>query len=244
MEVLDKDTLQKKRLYAVSAISFAVLYALCTLVLEPLYNAALADVAVNSAVVDLLQILCMVCEHLAIYVCYAALIFGVYRFGKRYLRGSIGIFALASAFKYLAKTAISWSYSGAIPLTWHVDVFDVVYFVALELVQLLIVAALVKLALKKADKSDCKITFVKLYDKKNPLMRAAAAAAATVAVIRILVQVAGDVIAIAMTGAPSSIATWVMMILTYLSALIIGLLCYLAIIVAMRIISSKFALEN
>ena len=244
MENINKDISPTRQLYAVAAISFAVLYALCVFVLEPTYNGALADVAVNSAVVSLLRILCVIFEHLAIYICYATVILGVYRFGKRILRGFIGIFALASAFKYLAKTAISWSYSGAIPLKWYADIVDVVYFVALEVAQFIIVAALVKQALRKAEKSDSDTAFVKLYDKKNPLMKSAAVAAATVFAIRLFLQVMNDVITIAMSGAPSRPVTWVMMILTYLSTLIVGLLCYVAIILAMRLILSKIASEK
>lgn len=244
MENLNNNLAQKKRLYAICAIALGAIYAVYVLGLEPLYESAAANVAVSSTVVDLLYYACEFLEHLAISVCYAVLIFCVYKLGAEHSRGLLWVFVAAACGKYLLKTIVSWYYNGAIPLEWYVDLIDVAYFVILEAVQFIIVRALVKKVIAKGEKRDSDLSFVKLYDKKNPLMRAAASAAVAVFVIRLALRVISDAATMLIDGAPDKSETWILMTIAYLSTAVVGMLCYLAMILTIHIFGSKFGKKD
>ena len=243
MENLNNNTALKKRLYAICAMAFAAIYALYVLGLEPLYESAAANVAVSSVVVDVLLYACEFLEHLAICICYAVLIFGTYKLGAKQVRGLLWVFVAASGGKYLLKTIVSWYYNGAIPLEWYIDLIDVVYFVVLEAVQFIIVRAFVKKVIAKGEKRDSDLSFTKLYDKQNIMMRAAATAAVIIFAVRLAVAVINDAIDIALNGLNDP-KTLILMLIAYLSTAIVGVLCYLAIMLAMHIFCSKIGKQD
>ena len=244
MGKINNNVAPKKRLYAICAIAFAAIYAIYVLGLEPLYESAAANVAVSSAVVDVLLYACEFLEHLAISVCYAVLIYGIYKLGAEEMRSFLWVFVAASGGKYLLKTIVSWYLGGAIPLEWYIDLIDVVYFVALEAVQFLIVRAFVKKVIAKGEKRETDLSFTKLYDKQNVMMRAAATSAVIIFVIRLVLQVISDATTILIYGAPDKAATWILMLIAYLSTAVVGVLCYLAILLSMHLLCTKSGMES
>ena len=244
MEKLNNNVTLKKRLYAICAIAFAAIYAIYVLGLEPLYESAAANIAVSSGVVDVLLYACEFLEHLAISVCYAVMIYGIYKLGAVEMRGFLWVFVAASGGKYLLKTIVSWYYNGAVPLEWYIDLIDMIYFVALEAVQFIIVRAFVKKVITKGEKSNSDLTFTKIYDKQNVVMRAAATAAVIIFVIRLVLQLISDATTILIYGAPDKAETLILMLIAYLSTAIVGALCYLAIVLSMHILCSKLGRES
>ena len=244
MENLNNNVALKKRLCAICAIAVAAIYAIYIFGLEPLYESASADIAVNAAVVDVLFYACEFFEHLAACICYAVLIFGIYKLGAEQMRGFLWVFVAASCGKYLLKTVVNWYYNGAIPLEWYIDLIDVAYFVALEAIQFLIVRAFIKRVMAKGEKSDSDLSFVKLYDKKNMMMRAAATSALIILLIRLVLQVVSDATTMLIYGAPDKAETWILMLIAYLSTAIVGILCYFAITLSLHILCAKVGKQN
>lgn len=244
MENLNNNLALRKRLYAICAIAFAAIYAIYIFGLEPLYESASADISVNAVVVDILFYACEFLEHLAACICYAVLIFGIYKLGAEQIRGLLWVFVAASFGKYLLKTVVSWYYNGAIPLEWYIDLIDVAYFVVLEAVQFLIVRAFVKRVMEKGEKSDLDLSFVKLYDKQNMMMRAAATSAVIIFLIRLVLQVISDATTMLIYGAPDKAETWILMLIAYFSTAIVGMLCYFAITLSLHVLCSKLGKQN
>ncbi len=244
MENLRKRALTEKRLISICAIVFAALYALCVFAVEPLYLGAQADVAVSAATVEILNYAYLIFEAVAIYICYAALIFAVHKFGSEATYKLTLVFIVASLGKYLLKTAVSWYLGGAIPIAWYWDLIDALWWTALEFLQLLIVRAFIKKAFEKSAKQSGELSFTKLYDRENRLMRAAMSAAVSVCVIRLVLRIFDDAVTIFMYGLPKSPSTWALMLTSYLANLIVGVLCYFAIALALYVFSSRYGGED
>ena len=83
MEKNQKKAASDKRLISLCAIAFALLYALCVFVIEPLYLGAKSDVAYTEAAADVLNYAYLIFEAVAIYICYAVVIFVMHRSGER-----------------------------------------------------------------------------------------------------------------------------------------------------------------
>jgi hypothetical protein len=245
MEKIKKEGLEKKTLYLFCAVSFAALYALQALILEPIYAGVAADVMSSPILAELLYYLCVAVEFLAVCIGYAVAIFGVFKFGARSFKGFIGIFSAAAFAKYLCKTAVNWSYTGAIPRLWYMDIIDVVYFTALEVLQLLIVWAVISKICNGTRRQDrAEFEFFKLFDRANPLMRASLWTAVISFVVRLLLQIGNDVMTILMYGAPEKIETSVLMVVSYVSTIIFGLFCYLVIVFTLSKLQAKDITEN
>ena len=123
---------------------------------------------------------------------------------------------------------------------WYWDIIDALWWTALELVQLTIVRAFIKKALARTAKKDGELKFTRLYDRENRLVRAAMSAAVTTTVIRLALRIFDDATAILMYGLPKSAATWLLMLISYIATLIVGILCYFAIVLALYLFASKY----
>jgi hypothetical protein len=120
---------------------------------------------------------------------------------------------------------MTWvTYYAAIPSAWIWDVANVAFYTALELIQLLVVI----LAVKRICLRGVADTAVKC-----------AAACGTVAVaVKLIGRLTNDLWAIITTGLPKQTITVVLMILSYLSTLILGVICFaVTALVAMKIAS-------
>ena len=230
MERIKKSGLDKKGLYLIAILSSLALYILLCFVLEPIYTSAGSNVAVSDFLPTVLYYVCRAVEIIAIFVVYAVAIYGAYKFGARAFSGIIGVFAALTLLKYLFKTGVVWSYSGAVPMLWYMDVVDVVYFTALELVQLLVAWALIAKVASGRKSQGGEVIFSRLYDRKNPLMRAALCTAVVVFAADFITRIVDDVLTMLIFGAPERFVTVVLMIGAYLTTPVFGAICYLVLI--------------
>lgn len=244
MESIKKKGLEKKTLYFICALCLASLYALLVFLLEPLYFRAVSNVAASGFLSELLYYLCVAIELLAVFVSYAVAIYGIGKFGAKNFRGAILVFILASLIKYCLKAAVIWSYTGAVPSLWYMDIIDAVYFAALEIVQFFIVWAIVKRVLSGRMQENDEMAFSKLYDGKNRFMRASLYSAIVVSAARLILQITNDVATIVMYGLPTRIETPILMVVSYLATLIFGAICYLVTVIVLSRLSKKDRAES
>ena len=239
---LSSDSLRLRRaLYLIEALALVLLYAAYSFLLSPLYAAAVSNVAVADTVLpELLYYLSRIVELLAISVSYAVMIFGIWKFSLSQIALSPVIFILATLFKYGANLAVSWIIAGGVSEIWVWDLVNLLFYTALEAIQLAIVLIAVNSVLKKQKKRDRLLAgtgkesvvypFRGLYDKSNCLMRSAMLSAVIVFVSKILGVLINDVYAILSAGLPQEGSTVILMLVNYLSNLIFGVICYIAVI--------------
>ena len=188
--------------------------------------------------------ICVAIELIAVFVCYSVAIYGISKFGKKGFRGLMLIFAAATLLKYCCKTAVNWSYEGAIPLLWYMDLIDAVYFTALEFVQFIIVWAVASRIVSGRSENMPSLRFEKLYDRENPLMRAALWSSIIVVAVRFLLAVIDDALTIVMYGLPERIETIILMVISYISTLIFGAICYLITVFTVSKLVEKDSQES
>lgn len=239
MKNTEKNSVLKGRLYLICALSFAALYILSSLVLEPIYVSVSSDVRSSDILCEILYYSCLVAERLAVYISYAALIFGAYKQGAKNCRGIVVIFVVAALVKYLAKTCVSWGYLGAVPSFWYLDLIDVIWFASIEIIELLIVRAIASRVVERKARQGGVARFERIYERENPLLSAAVVASVIVLLSDLLVAVLGDVTTMIIYGAPEQSLTVLLMLLTYLSSVITGALCYVAVAFALFALNSR-----
>lgn len=244
MKLSQNDLNLRKKLYLVSAVSFAVLYSLCCFVISPLNVSVNSNIAFGETILpDLLYYLGKIAELAAIAVSYATIIYGIYRFSLLGSKGSVAIFLLATVCKYTANTLVSWLFDGGIPSAWLWDLINVLFYTLLEAIQLAVVLLFVNSILTRQKQKDKILSaagkaipvypFRKAYDKENCLMRAAMAAAAVVFVSKIFGQLVNDVYYILAAGMPKEVNTVILMLVSYLSHALFGAICYVAVILTL-----------
>jgi hypothetical protein len=258
MRPTPEDISLKKKLYFITSIAFAVLYALCCFVISPLYASAISDIAYASgALPTLLSYLSNILTILAISVSYAVIILGKYRFGVKSFGGGIVIFIVATAAKYTANMIISWISEKSIPVSWLWDVFDVLFYSALECFQLLVFVLIInkilgdyterRMLLRKANSTlgndvaeNDPLVFTRIYDKSNCLQRCALVSALVVLISKAAGSLINDIWMIVIGGFPKEPITVVMMVVTYLSSVIFGVICYIAVTIAVPYIANRY----
>ena len=239
MKKAEKQFDLKRRLCLISALSFTILYILSALVLEPIYFGVSSDVSSSDMLCDVLYYSCLAIERVAVYICYAILIFGAYKLGTKSCRGITLIFLVASLGKYLVKTCVNWAYLGAVPSYWYIDLLDTIWFATLEIIEFLIVKAISSRVVEKKARLGGVAKFEKIYEREDPLLSAALVAAVIVLLSDLVARVLGDAITMIMYGAPEQSVTVWLMILSYLSTVITGVLCYIAIALVLYILNSR-----
>ncbi len=226
MKMKENDKKVRKRLYAAAILSFAVLYSLCCFLLSPLYFGLDSNIAFSNTVLPVIvQYVGIAAELIAISVFYGIMIYGIYRFGHQGFRASIGIYAIATVGKYTANIVMTWmTYNRAIPRNWLSDIGNIVFYTALEMVQLIIIYAISRhiIANNRAEA----LPFGKLYDRGNPLMKSAFVCGVVTVAAKLLGKLADDALAIILSGLPKNPMTVVLMILSYLSVAVLGVICY------------------
>jgi hypothetical protein len=258
MRPTPEDISLKKKLYLITSIAFAAIYAHCCFVISPLYASVISDVAYASgALPTLLSYFSNILTVLAISISYAVIILGKYRFGVKSFRGGAVIFIVATAAKYTANMLMSWISEKSIPLSWLWDILDVLFYTALECLQLLIFVLIVnkvlgdyterKTLLNKANKAlgndvaeSDPFVFTRIYDKSNCLQRCALVSALVVLVSKVSGSLINDIWMIVIGGFPKESITVIMMLVTYLSSIIFGVICYIAVTVAVQYIANRY----
>ena len=212
-------------LYGLTALCFAIAYSVYCFGILPLYFSLDANVDFSRGVLpDLVGYLGVAVENFAIFVFYGVLIYGIYRFGYRMIGGSFGVFAAASVYKYLVNVIMSWVREGAVPSTWGWDLINVVYYAAFEILMLWIVVAIVRRIIARSRGQE--IDLSKLYDRSNCLMRSALACALVTLGVKLFGNVVNDVAFIVVYGFDDYFSMIGGVLLNYLSAAILGVICY------------------
>ena len=217
------------RLKAICAICFAVAYALCCFALSPLYFSLDANVDFAESVLPVIvQYVGVVAEIAAISVFYAIMIYGIYSFGYKASRGCIGIYAAAAFCKYSANVAMTWVRYSSIPSGWGWDVANVAFYTALEMVQVWIVLAIVRRCIERGEGE--MLPFSRIYAKGNSLMNGALVCGVATVAVKVLGRLADDIFTMIAYGLPEQWITVVLMLLSYLSNLLLGAVCYVIVV--------------
>ncbi len=232
------------------AITFAVVYTLNALIISPIGIMLAADVVyADSVLPTLLAYIAEFTEICAISVCYAVMITRLYASQKSGIL--FAIFISATAYKYIANTAVSWILSGSIPSMWAWDVVNVVYFTVLELLQLTVVFLLARSIIGKyTDKrllaqrvfektgeslpQSSPYPFERVYDKGNCLLRSAFICATVTFIAKLFGNVVSDVWAILTFGFPTEWQTWMYMLFSYASKALFGVIVYFTVYMTLQ----------
>jgi len=224
----ENDKKARKKLYIVVSQCFAVAYALYCLVLSPLYFWLDSNVAyANTVLPAIMHYLGIAAELTAISVFYGVMIYGIRRFGARNFGGCTVIYAVATACKYTVNIVMTWiTFYGVIPATWIWDVANVVFYTALEMIQLWIITAIVKHILKREEDREDASSSALIYDSSNVFMKCALVCGIVTVVAKLVGRVSNDVWSMIVSGLPQKPITVVLMLLSYLSCVILGVICY------------------
>ena len=255
----------KRKLNLAGGAALFILYSLNCFLILPVRNMLASDVlfASNLVVINLLSLVGELLEVTAISVFYAVMLWVIYRYGSKSATGTITLFVVATVYKYAANTAVSWIYDGSIPTTWAWDIVDVLFYGALEFLQLLIIFAFVKgvitqytekrdLILRVAAKSDsdttsvleCVYPFDCLYKRSNCLLRSAFICAVVTVISKEVGALVSDVWLIAVYGLPEDAVTWLHMLVSYVSKVLLGFVVYFVTVCAMNLLGVEKRTEK
>lgn len=249
-----------KRLYFIGGLALLLLYSVNCFVILPVRNMLASDIvfASNIVLINLMSLLSELLEVTAISFFYATFLLALYRCGARKGAAMLGIFAAVTAYKYAANTAVSWAYEGSIPSAWGLDIANVLFYVALEMLQLIILYALVQKmitahtdardvrnrAIEKAGgqaEKDRVYPFTRLYEKSNCLLRSALTCAVVTVIAKCLGSLISDIWLIALYGLPEDPSTWLLMAVNYISMAIFGFVVYFVTVAGMNALFDKTA---
>ena len=244
MQINENEKKLRSRLCIVAAVSFAVLYSLCSFVIEPYFSATLNDIAYeNSAIPDVLNYLGDILEMLALAVFYAVLSYGMYRLGNKNSRVMIAVYIAANLYKYTGNIIMTWVDGGSVPREWYIDVLNIVFYTAAEMISFAIMWFIIKrftgayrerqAVLSKVGKSERVFPFVGVYNKKNCLMNSALWCSVAVFALKMFGKIINDIATI------EQIVDVPLMILAYCANIVFAVLCYFAMILTLITLDEK-----
>ncbi len=240
----------------ISVLAFAVIYFVNGVAILPLLMTLSGNVIFEDGILSfiptLLDYLRVFLEICAISVSYALMLALLYK--KQKIKSVFVIFTCATFLKYLLNVAVSWIFYQSIPMEWHWDLIDVLYYTCLELIQLVIIYLVVKSIIGKfIDKRTaiertvlkngventynmdlpCAYPFKSIFDKDNCLLRSVTVCALITFIAKFAGVFLNDVWSIAVGGFPKDAVTWLYMTLNYTSKIIFGLMVYFIVYVVL-----------
>ncbi len=247
----NRDTVSRKWL-RIALVIFAAVYSVKSIFMSYLNIVLSSDVLYSDTVLPvILDYVGELLELGAIAACYAVMICILYRCGKQGVRPLFALFALATAYKYLANMTVLWVISGSIPSSWIMNIVDVLYYTALEFFQLVIVYLIIRPVIERyrsekalAEKKlsilgeDCGVSLPSVYpletvyDKNNCLCRSAYFCSVVIFIAKLSGDVISDLWMILSAGLPNEWVTWVLMAVNYLSKVIFAGAAYFIIYAA------------
>lgn len=257
MKKADKAVL--KKWIRLSAIIFAVAYSLNCFVISKLTVIISNNVVFSDTVVPrLLEYFGEMVELGAISFCYAVLLLAIYKWETQGVRKVFLTFIVATFLKYFANVILGWVEEGSVPLLWLMDIVFVLIYTLLELVQFFIVYKLCSKIIIKfteernflqriADKGGSASVevprhaylFDRVFDKKNCLFRSAYICAIVTLIAKLGGTVLSDIIIIIDGGMSEQLIAWALLLLTYVSKIIFGFICYLFVYYSMSLLSKN-----
>ncbi|MBE6600786.1 MAG: hypothetical protein E7640_06300 [Ruminococcaceae bacterium] len=241
----EKKLLLRTRLTVlVSALALNTLFAL---VLSPLYSRAFSDKAFGfDYLPDILDALMLITHLASFFIAYAVTAYSVFRFSLKKTVPTILIFSFLTVYKYGLNLIAGWFIYDAVPTAGSAINLSLLSFAAnvlLELLQYGIVIFIIVRIIRKAmpafmlrkkqleklgDKEfslrECVFPFEKIYEKKNPLQKAALGTAIAVAALRVAQRLVYDVF---VGGVPTALDDIIWVAVYYIGSLLILALGYL-----------------
>lgn len=143
----DVNKKSKKRVILTFALSALILFSLSSFLIKPLYISAYADVTyTNTILIPILEILITIVDNLAYAICFAGVIYAIFRFAVKKSFDAVLVCFGIFFFKYLSAFIMdSVSYK-------YVDPDDIVFnliYLAIDTVKLLLVVWLSSSAIKQ-----------------------------------------------------------------------------------------------
>ncbi len=189
-------------------------------------------------------------ELLAISFSYAAMICIICFSGEKKARAILAVFCIATAYKYAVGMIKSWIYAGSIPSSFVWDVVDVIYFTALEFLQLLVIYFISKgIICRYNDRLEIRkrlggetsevYPFKCIYDKENCLLRSAFVCAMATFTVKLGGAMLSDIWTIISYGLPTESVTWILMLVNYISMTVFGAIVYFAVYFFMSIMAKQ-----
>ena len=229
----------KKRVMLTFALPPLILFSLSSFLIKPLYIGAYANVLYTDTIlIPILETLISIVDNLAYAICFAGVIYSIFRFSLKKSFGSISIFFAIFFIKYLSAfimDSISYGY---------VDPEDILLnllYLAIDTAKLLLVVLFSNIAIRKyyerraeSEKAHAvlgkKILGVKeeLFDKKaiislsNPLHRSALISA----IVILSTEIISETYYYIEMGFFNSFASSMWMVTDYLSDIIIAAVIY------------------
>lgn len=251
MKPIGNDVTLRRNLYFIMAAIMGAAYTLYCFVIFPVLTYIGSDIAFEgTAVPVLVEYLGKLVEALAISVAYAIILCGVFEFSSGNFKGGLLVFVLATLYKYAGNVVMDWATNGSVPASWIWDIVNVLFFTALETVQLLIVWTVIKHFAAKAREKDALAEggawypFGKIYDKSNPCLRASLFCALIVFLSKIFGLLVNDIYSLIVWGLPKKAVSWVIMSAYYLGELLFGIICYVVIIFTVTKLMDRLILKN
>lgn len=234
-----------KRLFVWLLISSFGIYTLLAVVIKPLYIFVYNDATIRiDYLTDIINLSANFLDFISFSVCYAILIYILYRFGRSKATLPIISFAIATAYKFFAIPIFCYAVYNLGPIG-DVNFIEILIYLMIEEVKHLIViftalaitgkhAKLASIAKKGAmtigedhQYRDKVFPFTKLFSLKNPLQRSAIAAMIVIIVFGVTTLLIPDVL---YGGLPQDLIDAFWIAIYYGSAILSGLIGYFIMI--------------
>ncbi len=257
MKPMGNDVTLRKKLYLIMAIIMGAAYTVYCFAISPALIFVGSDIAFEGTVLPtLLEYLGKLVEILAVSAAYALILCGAFELLSENFKGGLLVFSLVTLYKYAGNVAMSWIMNGSIPVLWIWDVVNVIFFTALEAIQLLIVWAIVRhFAAKTRVGADAKgktaltegcdwYPFGKFYDGGNPCLKATFYCSLTVVCSKLFGRIVNDIYSLLLGGLPEKAVTWAVMSAYYLFELLFGVICYVVMVFTVTKLMDKLFLKK
>ncbi len=244
MVLTEKERNIKKTLLIVALVSFAVFYSIYSWVILPRYIASLYNIVYeNSAVPDVLNYSADAFEMMGLAVFYGVLCYGMYCLGHKKMRSMIFLFVGANLYKYTSNMIMTWIDGGKVPLDFGFDIINAIYYTATEMLTFVIVWFICKgiinsylskqASLEKNGKAESAVPFSGIYQKGNCLMKSALMCSLVMFGLKFVFQLINDLVTV------EEVVNVGLMIVSYASNVIFGIICYFVMLFTMMTLGEK-----
>ena len=228
-----KNNKNKLRLSQAMIFSCMIIFSLITFLLTPIYTFVASDIVTGVTILpDAIKIILNLLEISAFAFCYSLIIFSTVTFSKKKALSLCIIYISACFIRRAASLLVTLFVDGYIIST---DVFSVLLYFILEVVQVFIVFIMARSVAKKhiltstgikssavKDGGNRSFSFTGVYSRSNPFQNCALKAGALIAIIKIFTRIVYDID----YGAPQSLSDGLTMAIYYISDIFICVIFY------------------
>ena len=220
----------KKRIYVLTIVICSVIFALSSFLIKPLNISFSTDIMLmDSWVMYVFDVLLVLCEVAAYSVMFAAVIFFVLS-ENGFPKKLILICALVCALRRFADIIMTVIFYGALSLE---DLYLVIFYIAVELLQIFVVWFLTKRCKNVFSKEA--LPLKKPFDKENPLQVSALLAGAFLSLVKVVSRIIYDISYSLFVGPPQNVGEILAMAIYYLSDIAITFISYALILLTVKL---------